>query len=516
MRRLPFFIAFGAVATVGSAGCADIYHLGDYTTEEARPASAGTGNAGAGADLSVGKTTNADVHPSCHASAECGAGSACIPASGRCETLASAECTRTYGDPTKDGAVVIGAIVDEPLERAVALAVEELAAAGRPLVVVACDPARAMPAAHHLVDDLHVAAIVGPLDAEDVLDVTQQVTAKAGTLLMTPSSLASAISNLADDDLTWRAVPSDSQRANLVIEQMSALENVLRTTRSLATVKLGIVHRGDALGTSARDAISGKLIINGRFINDAANAANVSIDAYAGAGDEAAQSAIVTRYSTSFKPDMIFVTAPEQVTSILVPLEQALAASRAPNRPYWVCSEAAKTKALLDAVAMPAMPADLRRRIRGIGATSDPQSAPVYAGFKSRFTAKYGAAPPSAATAAAYDATYAIGYAIASSAGAPPTGASVAKGLRALGVGSALAVGPNDATTGLQSVATGRSVSLRGTNTLMQWDAKGDIAGGTVEAWCIGTAGGAPAFGSSGLTMDVQTQVVGGAFVQCQ
>lgn len=515
MRRLLFILAFPIVAAAG--GCANIYGLGDYTTGDPPAPASGSGDAPA-ADLGSGHPASADVQPACKTSADCGSGAVCVRPNGRCAPLASAECPRTFGDPTKDGAVVVGAIVDEPLEQAVALAVEEIAdAAGpRPLVLVACDPTRAVGAAHHLVDDLRVPAIVGPIAAEDVLDVTQQVSAKGGTLVMTPSSLASAISNLADDDLTWRAVPSDAQRANLVIQQMSALEDVLRTTRSLTTVKLGIVHRTDALGTSARDAISGKLIINGRFINDAANAANVSIDAYATAADESAQAAIVTRYASAFKPDMIFVTAPEQVGSVLVPLEQALTAARAVNRPYWVLSEAAKTKALLDAVGTPGMPADLRRRIRGIGATSDPQSAPVFAAFKSRFAAKYGAAPPSVATAAAYDATWAVAYALAATSNGAPSGASVARGLRALGVGGAMTVGPTDAAQGMQSVATGKSVSLRGTNTLLQWDAKGDIAGGTVEAWCIGAAGGAPAFGSSGLTMDVQTQVVGGAFVQCQ
>ena len=67
--------------------------------------------------------------------------------------------------------------------------------------------------------------MLGPREAEDVIDVTQQVSAKGGTLLLTPTSTATAIAYLADADLTWRAAPSDSQRANLVIAQMNALED---------------------------------------------------------------------------------------------------------------------------------------------------------------------------------------------------------------------------------------------------------------------------------------------------
>ena len=186
------------------------------------------------------------------------------------------------------------------------------------------------------------------------------------------------------------------------------------------------------------------------------------------------------------------------------------------NRPYDVCTEAAKTQALLDAVTQPGLPADLRRGIRGVGATSDLASAQVFAGFGSRFSARSGASPATFATAATYDATYAIAFAAVAAPPAKLSGASVARGLRALGGGDPLAVGPGEAASAIARVSTGKSVSLRGANTLMQWDGKGDLAAGTVEVWCIGTATGTPAFGSSGLLMDVATQVVGGAFVQCQ
>jgi len=65
-------------------------------------------------------------------------------------------------------------------------------------------------------------------------------------------------------------------------------------------------------------------------------------------------------------------------------------------------------------------------------------------------------------------------------------------------------------------LAADEPIALRGTFGPMRWDASGDILAGTVEVWCLGVRSGATVFGSSGLTMDVQTQVVGGGFVQCQ
>jgi branched-chain amino acid transport system substrate-binding protein len=440
------------------------------------------------------------------------------------------------GDYANDDAILLGTLLREAgdasnamLEQAALLAAEEIntAAAGgglpktsgdggpRPLVVIGCDTsADARRPARHLVETLHVPAIVGPTSGEDVVDISQQISSKAGTLIMTPTSLASTISQLDDDDLTWRDVPSDAQRAKLVIEQMGELETVLRATRGLTSVKLGVVYRTDALGQSARESIAGKLIINGHFINDPQNAANVSLDPYE-AADSSSQSGIATKYATTFRPDIVFLTAPEQIANVMVPLEQALTAARIVNHPYYVCTEAMKTQELLDATTSNGMPADIGRRIRGIGVKPDASSSPVLAGFDAAFTARYGQAP-TAAAAATYDAMYAIAYAIAATADMPLGGASVAHGLRALGVGTAYTVGATDVRQVVESLSAGTSVSLRGTYGPMQWDPRGDIAGGTVEVWCVGTTTRPAKFGNSGLTMDVGTQVVGGAFVQCQ
>jgi len=374
-----------------------------------------------------------------------------------------------------------------------------------------------MAAARHLVDDLRVPAIVGPTTGEHVVDVTQQISAKGGTLLMTPTSVVSAISDLADEGLTWRTIPSDAQRAKLVIEEMKELETLLRTTRGLDTVKLAIVHATDAAGASAHDAIRGKLILNGRFITDAANEANVSVDAHE-AGNTAMLASIATKYAVGFKPDIVFITAPEQITGLLVPLEQALTAARALERPYYVVTEAAKTKALLDVMRSNDVPPDTRRRVRGVGMKPEATSASVLAEFEAAFAARYEGMPlpMTAAASLSYDATYAIAYALATAPDEVPSGAVVAQGLRALGVGDPVAVGPKGTRAAFQQLAKRKSVSLRGTFSKMQWDPSGDLTAGTVEIWCVGTKDGAPWFGSSGLTMDVNTQVVGGAFVQCQ
>jgi ABC-type branched-subunit amino acid transport system substrate-binding protein len=531
MRHASFLLLLGS-ALVTSAGCAAIRGLDEYSVAD--PA---LGSNEPVATVTPGEPapavdTKPDAH-GCKRNSDCSRvptlegtplgkpaePAVCVASTGRCEPLVTADCPRVSGDYADDRAVVIGALLSEAspsvLEQAASLAAHEIGSV-RPLVLVGCNvQGDVLRATRHLAEVLHVPAILGPTSGEQVVDVTQQISAKAGTLLMTPTSLASAISNLADSDLTWRATPSDAQRAKLVIEQIKDLEGVLRATRGLTTVKLAIVHPTNALGTSARDAISGKLILNGRFINDAANAQNVSVDPYE-AGNTSAEAAIATKYAVTFKPDIVFVTAPEQVAGVIVPLEQGLTAARAVNRPYYVLTDAARTQELLDAVASSALPSDIRRRIRGIGVKPDASSAPVLDAFRAAFAARYGEAPADRAAAVSYDAMYAVAYALAATASTAPSGASVAHGLRTLAVGRPAVVGAQGLAPVMQELSSGKSIALRGTFGLMQWDTSGDITGGTVEVWCLGTTPAGPTFGSSGITMDVQTQVVGGAFVQCQ
>ncbi|HVJ89513.1 MAG TPA: hypothetical protein VM580_06885 [Labilithrix sp.] len=512
-------------------GCALVHRLGDYSISD-DPISPPISEIQSEASGDGGQTAH------CQTNRDCADGSICVESSGACVTLATPECPRIVGDPATDKGIVIGALLgdgrgplDDALEAAAFLAVEEIDSshgaggipgadgARRPLVVVACDASGdVLRASRHLVEELRVPVIVGPTRGEDVIEITQRVSAKGGTLIMTPTSTVSEITKLADNALTWRSIPSDDQRAKLVIEQINELETLLRATRGLETVKLGIVHATDARGASAYEAIRGKLIVNGRFINDAANEANVSVDAYE-SGHVTALSGVAMRYATTFRPEIVFITALEQIENFVRPLEQALAAARVVQLPYYVLTDASKTDELLAAIRTSVLPADIRRRIRGVGTKPDTSSEPIFAEYSIAFASRYGSLPPTSvatAAAASYDAFYAVAFAIAANGDRPLSGASVAEGLRALGVGEMAAVGATKARVVTQQLASGTSVSLRGTFGPMQWDSSGDISAGTVEVWCVGTKDGAPSFGSSGLMMDVRTQVIGGAFVQCQ
>ena len=452
-----------------------------------------------------------------------------------CAPLLSEDCTGITGDYLNDHAIVIGSLfsvkgataaTNLPRQQSAALAVEQIndaggvpagdtSANGRPLVLVSCDEStNLVRAATHLVSDLHVPAIVGPNTSQDTLDVSTKVTVPGGTVVMSPTGVASSIASLTDNDLTWLMVPSDVQRAPLMIAQINALETSLKADRGQKTVKLGIVFRNDALGIGTRTALS-DLVLNGKSLADPVNLnALVQIDPYNGA--DVNQQAIVSKYLT-FAPDIIVLAGTaEAVSKVMVPLEAQWPTDN-PNRPSYVLIDSTKVPELLTAATNND---DLRQRVRGTGITPGPAGkdtpAETFTNFQVDYSVRYGASATISGMGPSHDAAYAIGLALAATRAQPVSGASVAQGLRKLAGGAMKikAIGPN-VLPAFQKLAAGDTITAVGTFGMLDWDANGAVKGGTLEMWCIGGPTTKPAYGSSGLYFDIKTQTQSGAYVQC-
>ena len=352
----------------------------------------------------------------------------------------SPDCAAVYGDYANDNAVILGTMFDTSSadgsanlasRQAALLAATEINAGGelpplthsgaaRPLVVVECDPTvNAVRTAQHLVNDLHVPAIVGPDADSDVINVTQQVSATGGTVLLSPSAIATPISQLVAHGLTRLMLPSDDQRAKLLVEQFGEVAALL-ASRGPA-LKLGVVYRTDVLGESALASISGTLMFDGHLITDPSNASNVSLDSYTDASNIPSQTAISVKYA-ALHPDVVFITAPEQVANVVIPLEQSLTLYNAPNRPYYILNEAAMTPAVLSGLSQPNVPSDFRTRVRGIDTQPESSSVSVRAAFDAAYASAYGSTPASPDVGASYDAMYSIAYAIAATPGMQVSG----------------------------------------------------------------------------------------------
>ncbi|HEX6276208.1 MAG TPA: hypothetical protein VFZ53_24370, partial [Polyangiaceae bacterium] len=365
-----------------------------------------------------------------------------------------------------------------------------------------------MRAGDHLVGELRVPAIVGPNTSQDTLDLSASVSVPGGTVVMSPTAVASSVGSLLDHDLTWLMVPTDVQRAPLMIQQINELETRLKTERAVANVKLGIVFRNDALGIGTRTSLN-DLVLNGKPLSDPVNLGhNVHISPYE--ISSSAQTAVVDEY-LAFLPDIIVLAGTaEAISQVLVPLEAAWPSGRA--RPQYVLIDSVKVPELITA----AEDAELRSRVRGTGIRPSASSQAVYDAFKVDYQIAYPGSSIISGMGPAYDATYAIALALAAKKDRPVTGAAVAEGLRMLAGGNMeIEIGATRVLSAFQRLAAGDSIHALGTFSSLSWTPDGTVLGGTLEMWCIGAPNGRPAYQSSGLTFDIMTQTPSGQFAQC-
>jgi ABC-type branched-subunit amino acid transport system substrate-binding protein len=457
---------------------------------------------------------------------------ACVQPEGRCVTLKSAECPTITGALSTPDAIVLGSLfsvsgaqaaTNLPRQRSALLALEELNSFGgvpgakegaptRPLVMVSCDEASNLAlASKHLVNELKVPAIVGPNVSQDVIDLSNHTSVSGGTLLISPTAVASSIADLADKDLTWVMVPSDEQRAPLMVQQINEIEADLRALKPDQPVKLSIIHRMDALGMGTRVALN-ELTLNGQRLSENLNGArpSVTIEPYDASATD--QSALVGR-QLMFAPSIVVLAGlAEAVTQIVQQLEQRWGAA---DRPYYVTIDSLKVPELLSA----ARDNDsLRTRVRGTGIVPTTESAPVFDAFRVDYQTRWpGGVSTLSGMGPSYDATYAVAFALAATREQPVSGASIAAGLHKLGQGSESK--PLQSTTILSTfmqLNAGKSVNVTGTFGPLAWDANGSPLGGRVEIWCIARSGSDVNFASSGITMDLKSQRIdGGHFMPC-
>jgi branched-chain amino acid transport system substrate-binding protein len=517
---------------------------------DADPGGAGSttqvaGGAGGDTFVFVGEcTTNQQcTDKATQNAAETGAGGAgddgpvaavCIKPEGRCEPLLSEDCHTITGDYLNDRAIILGSLFSTmgaqaatniPRQQAAALAIEQINAVGgvpwgktsadaRPLVMVSCDEStNLVRAAEHLVKDLGVPAIVGPNTSQDTLDVSTKVTVPGGTVVITPTAVASSITALGDNDLTWLMVPSDVQRAPLMIAQLGVLEAQLKEERALTQVKLGIVFRNDALGIGTRTSLN-ELVLNGKSLTDPVNLGNhVEIDGYSATATDL--QALVTKY-LEFKPDIIVLAGTaEAISKVMVPLEAQWVGD---VRPHYVLIDSTKVPELLTAATNND---NLRFRIRGTGITPGPSGkdtpTEAYNGFKIDYELRYpGGTSTISGMGPAHDAAYAIGLALAATKDQPVSGASIAAGLRMLAGGSTkITTLATNLLPAFQKLNAGVGITTVGSFGVLDWDANGAVKGGTLEMWCLGGTAAKPAYQSSGLLYDIMSAKESGTYKQC-
>jgi hypothetical protein len=190
------------------------------------------------------------LNSECESDQRCGVGGTCVDLlSPECQILEWPEGGEV------DDVVFVGSIMPtsppfdnlvQPLENAVQLAIEDFnqettLPGDRKIAWVGCDDSAggdaATNAATHLVNNVGVPAIIGPIFSESVLQVANDVAIPGGTFLMAPASTAMSIAGLDDDNLVWRTIAGDVYQANALVDRFIDLDAEAEVSNLLILAK---------------------------------------------------------------------------------------------------------------------------------------------------------------------------------------------------------------------------------------------------------------------------------------
>jgi branched-chain amino acid transport system substrate-binding protein len=445
-------------------------------------------------------------------------------------SLLSQDCTKVVGDYSRDDAVLVGGLFevtnptrDGPsLFAGVELAQDEitqsaggiLGAGGgrRPFVLIECDEnAELLRAASYLVNTIGVHAMLGPTNSGQVTSVATGVTIPQGALLISPTATSPAITALETQGLLWRTSPSDALQAKALVQLVAAAEARIVAASSIraGTVRVALVVKGDSYGTGLLDLILPDLVFNGQHALDQPNTFLSSQYANVDVTPNYDFSPLISQIA-GFQPDIVILGGTSEVNQVIDGIDKVM-----PTPPSYLLSDGAVVPETLAEVAK-----DSGLRTRALFTIAGEFSTQAFSSFLGRFQTRYGVGLLNPKTAApASDAAYLLAYAAAATASEPISGASLARGMRAITdpQGTPIALGPNYVNQAFAALSAGKTIKVSGASSPLDYnpgtgDPKENI---DIQIMCSQSSGGL-AFQSSGQYLDAVAGTLAGAVTPCQ
>lgn len=385
----------------------------------------------------------------CRATSECRSrgqsfeGHVCSPEGYCVPLLAPPACPAVLSSPPggtiTDDTILLGHIVarsgtleglGKASERAVELALHEWGqhlggapaesgAPARPLSVVLCDEANAEVAARHLVQTLHVPALLGgPISSERTRDIAERVTIPGGSLLLASFSAAPEISRLGE--LVWRTAQSTDAEATAMALFIGRLARALRQRDAgLNKVRMFSFYQDDLYGNGLQSALGNRL-------PDAEyERTPYLVPATEKADQDMARLKEALASAANQPPHIVTILGTGGLIGrILVPLESAWPAGK--PRPIYIVPEGMKDPALSRLAQRPDL-SELYKRLYVFSPRVDPVLASKY---RDRWLGRFPGQPIGGP--ATYDAMYLIGYSLVALGGKQVSGANLAAGMRRL------------------------------------------------------------------------------------
>lgn len=464
----------------------------------------------------------------------------CRKSDRKCVPLLSDECPSVLADAedlANDDAIVIGTVLGRTgVAAAAAAAIEDAmdlarrdfktatpglppATSGgkqRPLVLVNCDEANdPIQAANHLVD-LGVPAVIGAYYSSSTIKIATEVTIPNNILLVSPASNSPLVTSLASSNprLVWRTVPSDIIQASVVPKVVTTVlePKIKETLGENTTLKIAIVHRGDAAGVGISQRVIPELTFNGKAA--VSNQDNfIEID-YGDPLDKVNNPDPAVKYAEAaakllaFQPHIAITvgSTSEVITSIFGPLEQQWTLSG--YRPhYLLANNTLQSQVTLDFIGANA---DLRHRVLGHIAGSSGQLVDALRfRFNSTCDSAYTGLVPFA-----YDAVYLVAFGIVANGGAELTGPNIADSFSKLLQSSpSVSVGVDGISSAYASLTRNKGIDLNGVSGPMDYNVDTGDAESDVQIWCAGVdeaSGAAKGYQNSGLYYSAKERALKG------
>ena len=322
---------------------------------------------------------------------------------------------------------------------------------GRPVQGVTADatrnPAPAVRAARHLVEQEGVHAVVGPNASAAALPVVEIVTGPAGIPTISPSATSPRLTDADDDDFFFRTTLADTAQGPVLA----------RVTRERGFDNVGLIYRDDPYGQGLAavfaDAWHGTL--RAVPVGDSQATYASELRRSAGAGAQA----------------LVVVTFEDQALTIVrEAIDHGI-------YEHFVFADAAKRMRLVTEIGAAALGG-----MYGTAGVPTPDSIAA-AEWEESFVAEYGALPAFTYVKETYDATIAV--ALAAQAAGSLDGGAIRDHLRAVGSppGQVVAGTPGGVADALRLLAEGRQIDYEGVATTLDWDEHGDLREGYIGVW---------------------------------
>ncbi len=456
-----------------------------------------------------------------------------------CVSILSPECARIIGDTAdlkNDDVVVLGTIMMpswNPLLKAaedtIELAMTDLktTAGGlkatngsgtpRPVVVAACDIAlseqeKNRPASDHLIGDLHVPVMFGPLPAVWINYAFQKSLATTPkTVIITPSAATGAELTKAPGrrGVFFRSGYTATSVAATVSQLVpNFIEPAVRQQRGISPstpIRYAVVGTGRGPEGDIISSIYDRLVFNGKTAPE--NGANYKEFSYGdpSQADFDTKLADVLVGVQAFQPDIVFLIGNQEIPSVLIQIDKLGIPS-----PHFIGT--ADFLGTNDVPNYVGTDETIRRRIWILQPGRGSQS-PEVARFFQRLGAAYPEDVPNELAALTLDTTYMSLYAMASAGDRPVTPEIVGDALLTkLNVGAPIAVGPADMLNALGTLEAGGTISFHGTEVNGNFDDNGDIPV-NYQVFCVdseATSSDLIGFKPTGITYDPVTDKLTG------